>query len=116
MVTIILFVSRKDYLHKVFVCLEMLDCKSNETNLLVVVDGDDELFVHTRNKVEETKFNQRLTVHYKDGDKMRNYSKAHRRMRIAKLNNYAKQFIQDCRFVMGIEDDTYFPANTLKKL
>lgn len=47
---------------------------------------------------------------------MRNFSREHRRMRIAKINNYAKQFIQDCKYIFGIEDDTLFPTDALRKL
>lgn len=116
MTTIILLVSRPQYLELVFAGLELLECDSKQTNLLVIVDGDSELFVTTRNKTEISKFNDRLCVQYKSKDKMKNNDLNHRRRRIADIHNFAKQFIKKSQFIFCMEDDTTFGVGTLTRL
>lgn len=115
-VTILMPVSRDDFLERIFHDLETLECKRETTNLLVVVDGDAELFVKTRNYVEMSKFSQRLCIQYKNQNKFRNYDLKARRLRISDIHNTAKKHILECDYVFGIEDDTLFPSDTLKKL
>ncbi len=115
-VTIIVPVSRSDYLHELFHSLEILDCDSSNTNLLVIVNGNNELFVDARNRTELSKFSERLCVKFPNGDKVSNFNVNDRRKRIADIHNFAKQNIGKCDFVFGVEDDTIVPSNTLKKL
>lgn len=114
-VTIVLPISRADYLKKVFDCLELQDTRDHDINLLTVVDGH-RIYEQARNLTQQTRFNQRLCVEYKDQDRMKPFNIAHRRKRIAKIHNFAKDKIQDCDYVFLVEDDTTFKPDTLKKL
>ena len=113
--TIILPVSRKDYLSKIFIILEMLDCDRAYTNLLVYVDGSLELFQKVRNLVVNSKFRERLCVYRRKGVGSVS-SVLRRRQRIADIHNEIKDLIKETDFIFLIEDDTLFPSNTLKKL
>lgn len=113
--TIILPVSRKDYLNKIFVMLEMLECDRNNTNLLCYVDGSLELFQETRNLVINSKFKEKLCVYRRKG--IGSVSSVHsRRQRIADIHNEIKGLINETDFIFLIEDDTLFPSDTLKKM
>lgn len=113
-------VSRPDFLEKVFHNLEMLECDRRNTNLLVIVDGDAKLFVDVRNRVEMSKFNQRLCVQYQSKVKKMQYDLKVRRNRISDIHNTFKKYMAGdfgaIDFVMGIEDDTLIPLDALKKL
>lgn len=113
---IVLPVSRREYLDKVFSCLEYLECVKEETSLLVIVDGDPSLYVDVRNRTEFSKFGQRLCVEYRDGDRVNHGSTQHRRNRIAKIHNFAKTKIKRAEYVFCIEDDGSFRPDTLLKL
>lgn len=115
-VTIFLPVSRATYLQQVFTALELLDCDREKTNLLVLVDGDATLFIDARNRTELSKFASRLCVQWKSKHTLRHYDIAGRRMRIADIHNDAKQYIGECEFIFGVEDDTIIQSNSLKKL
>lgn len=115
MITILTLISRPEYIDKLFASLEGLECNPKETNLLTVVDGDSSLFIVVRNKTELSKFKEKLCVQYKDGDRL-NYDVLRRRKRIANIHNFAKQFINNSDYVMGIEDDTEFYSSALKRL
>lgn len=113
-VTIILPVSRATFLDKVFAALEFLDCDSSNTSLIVIVDGDDNLFLDARNRTEFSKFSSRLCVRYTSKLEKSENNIFIRRDRIADIHRQIKQYIGDCDFIMGIEDDTVFPDFTLK--
>jgi hypothetical protein len=115
-ITIFMPVSRDQYLDTIFARLEMLDCNKEETNLLVIVDGDEKLFVKARNFVEMSKFNERLCIQFKSNHKIKQFDTLNRRRRIADVHNLSKDYINDCEFIFGIEDDTIFPLNTLTRL
>ena len=114
--TIIMPVSREEYLDKIFAILELTECDRSQTNLLVIVDGDAELFVKTRNFVEQSKFAQRLCVQFPQKTKKMNYSTYHRKFRIAQIHNELKKYIWECDYIVGLEDDTIPPADFIKKL
>lgn len=122
-VTIILPVSREEYLNRIFASLELLDCSGVTTNLLVIVDSKDEnLFVKTRNFVEESKFKERLCVLFEDSDGDKD-SILVRRLRISAIHNQFKKELNILKskldivhYVFGIEDDTLVPEDSLKKL
>lgn len=86
------------------------------TDILGIVDGDNSLYVTARNKINASKFRNRLCVKYEATDKMLNANIAHRRQRIANIHNYAKQFIGKPQYIFGIEDDSTFSTYTLSKL
>lgn len=117
MITILLTVSRADYLERVITHIELLECRPEETNLLCIVDGDDALYVRARNLVNDLKFNQRLTV---KADVSGNFSMIDvnsRRIRIAEIHNQARTLIAHTGgFVFSVEDDTLVPRASLQKL
>ena len=67
MITIVVPISRVDYLARFFVRLEMLDCDSEKTNLLCYVDGPLELYQKVRNYIVNSKFKNKLCVYRRKG-------------------------------------------------
>lgn len=115
-ITIVMPVSRKDYLQQIFAYLELANCDNERTNLLVIVDGDDRTFLDARNRTEMSKFNERLCVKFQDDVGVESISIKDRRTRISSIHNQIKSYIGDCDYVLGIEDDTLIPFNTIEKL
>lgn len=116
MVTILLLVSRREYLEKVVSRLELLECDQSQTNILCLVDGGSSLYVRTRNLIAETKFNNRLTIQIGDG-KAPKIDIPSRRARIARAHNKARELItDDTEFILSVEDDTLVPIHALEKL
>lgn len=116
-VTIFMPVSRDNYLDVIFGRLELLDCVREKTDLFVVVDGDEELYVKTRNFVEKSKFEHRLCIQYgNDRKHKKTYDLLGRRIRIAEIHNFAKTYINACDYVFEVEDDTVVPTHALRKL
>lgn len=116
-ITIVLPCSRPEYLSKVFASLELLELKALQVNLLCIVDGNPTLYADVRNRTELSKFNQRLTVQYKSPKLAPGkYNTLGRRLRIPDIHNFAKEFIQDCDYVLLTEDDNTLPPDTIKKL
>lgn len=117
MVTIILPVSRRDFLERVVTKLELLQCYAPETNILALVDGDDRLFIRTRNLINGCKFNKRLVVKAKlPGDPPR-FDTLTRRRRICAIHNQAKTLVEhNDGYVFLVEDDTVFGSLTLERL
>lgn len=114
--TIILPVSRAEHLDAIFARLEMLKCDRTKTNLLVIVDGDVNLFVKARNYVEMSKFHERLCIQFKSKHAFRHFDYMARRLRISDIHNELKQYIKDCDYVFGLEDDTIIPLDALERL
>lgn len=115
MISIVLPVSRDNFLNRIFMRLELLECEVKDVNLLVMVDGDYQLFEKTRNKVVHSKFNQKLCVHRKKSNPHVGSVKR-RRQRISKIHNEIKEFLLNDEFVFLIEDDTLFKPSFLKEL
>lgn len=117
MVTIIIPISRIDYLDELFRSLENLDCDSSEVNLLTYVDGDQRLFEKARNLTVASKFKDRLCV-YRGKGQANVGSITRRRQRISDIHNEIKtkleRFYSDYFFL--IEDDTIVPPHGLKIL
>lgn len=117
MITIVLPVSRDDFLAKVMTNLELLDCDTETTNILCIVDGDNELYIKVRNLINDTKFKQRLTVKASIGGVPNKIDVQTRRQRIAAIHNQAKELIaHNDGYVFLCEDDTTFPLNSLQVL
>ena len=114
--TIILVVSRDSFLTEVITSLELLKCDQTYTNLLCIVDGDANLYTKVRNLIQDTKFNERLTIQYPDRKKVKNFDVIYRRRRITAIHNFAKQQVGIADFVLLTEDDTIIPPNTLERL
>lgn len=113
-VTILLLVSREQFLEEVFGALTMLRCPEN-TALLCIVNGDNNLFVKTRNMVEMSKFTERLCIQVKPKSKVRQFDIGGRRKRISALHNVAREHI-NTEYVFGVEDDTIVPFYALEML
>lgn len=114
--TIILPISRADYLEGLFARLEDLQCDQEKTNLLCIVDGNPNLFVNVRNRVDQSKFKEKLCVKLSSKKKLKHYSYLERRVKISEIHNEFKKYIKNCRYVFGLEDDTFIQPSTLKKL
>jgi hypothetical protein len=117
MVTIILPVSRRNHLRKIFSQLEVTKCNRHEVNILTYVDGDYPLFVEARNLTVASKFNQRLSIFRNKG--IPNVGSIYRRrQRIADIHNELKEFItkQNDEYVILLEDDTLMPTDGIEKL
>ena len=108
-------VSRDSYLPRIFAQLELLHCDSEKTSLLVLVDGDVNLFSKVRNYVVNSKFHQRLCEYRRKG--VPNVgSVKRRRQRIADIHNEVKQYIDNADYLFLIEDDTLIPTTALDLL
>lgn len=117
MVTIVLLVSRVDYLQQVVSRIELLECDRNETNILCIVDGDDALYVRTRNLINGTKFRDRLTKRLDYPGERSRFDIQTRRERISAAHNQARDLIQHTYgHVFSVEDDTLVGHEALKKL
>lgn len=114
-VTIVMPVSRSEYLRRVFAALDMMPCNANETNILCYVDGDQKLFEITRNFVLNSKFKERLCVYRHKGLPQINHIK-HRRQRIADIHNELKEIVGNVEYLLLMEDDTLVPLNGFEKL
>lgn len=108
-------VSRETFLHRIFAQLDMMECDKENTNLLVYVDGTQELWEKARNFVVNSKFKDKLCVYRKKGLPNINHISS-RRKRIAAIHNEMKEIVNYADYVLLLEDDTLVPLNTLKKL
>lgn len=116
MTTILILISRPQFLDRIFATLENLECNADELNIIGIVDGNQNLFVTARNKIMQSKFANRLCIPYKSKDKMLNSNVEHRRQRIANIHNFAKQHIDKTDYIWGLEDDGAFSVTALKAL
>lgn len=115
MITIVLLVSRDFLLSQLFNRLDKLLCDRHMTNLLVLVDGEKDLYLKARNLTVASNFAQKLCVSAKP-PKHRSPSQSFRRKRIAYLHNEAKTYIEPCEYILLLEDDGLFPLDGLDKL
>lgn len=113
--TIVLPISRKDFLARIFAQLETMPCDATQTNLLCYVDGDQQLYQDARNFVVNSKFNEKLCVYRRKGLPNINHISSRRR-RIGEIHNEIKEIINSGDYVFLIEDDTLMPLDTLQKL
>lgn len=113
MITIILPVSRPDYLKEVFSCLSELE-KPKDTELLIVIDGDKKLEAEIDRHLDKLSFSViRLISHTQSPAQTIN----ERRYRISDVHNQAKYCISGkCEYVFLIEDDTTFPPHALNSM
>lgn len=113
-VTIVIPISRPDFLKRIFAQLDSMPCDNGNTNLLCYVDGDEPLFEIARNFVVNSKFKDKLCVFRRKG--LPNVNHIHsRRQRIADIHNEIKNIIGKCDYLLLLEDDTLIPLNTLDK-
>ncbi len=114
--TIILPISRDEYLKEFLTSIELLDCDQTKVNVLAIVDGNVDLYLKVRNLLTNSKYAETLTIHYKASEPKSNYDILARRLRIADIHNTAKQHVFNTEYVMIIEDDTFVPYNAFKRL
>ncbi len=113
MITVILPISRTDYLKPVFDCLINLD-KPDDTELLIITDGDVNLERAVDKRLDSVNFAKIQVVSY--GEKPATTINE-RRYRIADIHNKAKHYVSDdCDYVFLVEDDTTYPKETLTQL
>lgn len=116
-VTIIIPISREQFLDQIFARLELMDCNPEETNILGIVDGDQALFVKARNLIQNSRFKERLCTQFRSPYKLRHFDTLGRRLRISDIHNQAKGYLTSgTDLVLLTEDDSLLPANCLKKL
>lgn len=113
MITIVLPVSRTEYLRPVFNCLNALE-RPESTELLIITDGDASLEQAVNRRLESISYKRIQVISYGDtpGEDIDS-----RRFRISDLHNKAKNFINPkSKYVFSIEDDTTYPSDTLIRL
>lgn len=113
--TILLLVSRDTFLEEMFKSLEDLRCNLRETALLVIVNGEKDLYVKTRNLCELSKYPERLCIQVKPKSKVRQFDIGGRRKRISMLHNVAREHI-NTEYLFGLEDDTIVPSYALEMI
>ncbi len=115
--TILLLVSRDDFLQRVLTSIELLECDHTRTNILCIVDGPPELYVKARNIVSDMKYNTRLTVTTNQHSAPPRMDIPTRRQRIADAHNQARGLIaHEHGYIFSVEDDTIVPRLALKRL
>lgn len=114
MITIILPISRRDYLRPVFNCLAELE-KPKDTELLIILDGNQKLEQAVGRRIKQLKdYSLIRVIGFGDGPVE---NRNDRRYRISAIHNMAKNYVSDkAEYVMLLEDDTTYPANTLVDL
>lgn len=115
-VTIVLPLSRKHFIPKIFAQLELLNCDVESTHLLVMVDGDADLINTVGVALAASKFKQKRAVPTKLGVPSMSNLKM-RQHRIADIHNLAKNHLTHSNgYVFLIEDDTVFTSSSLQVL
>lgn len=115
-IKIVLPVSRDTYLSDVFSSLSFLELPNDDVSLLVYVDGDARLLNTAKNYALQSRFNNSYSVIHRNKGVASSGDMLARRNRIANVHNEIKAYLGDATHLFLIEDDTTFPANTLKLL
>lgn len=114
--TIVLPISRDNYLGEIFNELNTLDCKFKDFFLLIIVDGGNSLHSIVEEYVNKSKFKNHECIQYKSKHQKLQYDLQIRRLRIAKIHNVARKYLPECKYVIGFEDDTLMPNYTIDAL
>lgn len=113
MITIVLPISRKDYLLAMFRCLDQL-IRPQDTELLLIVDADQDVALTVDRCLDLIHYNHIQVVNF--GDSPASELKD-RRNRISEIHNFAKKYIsKESDQVFLIEDDTVFQPEALAQL
>ena len=103
MVTIVLPISRTDFLKPVFDSLEALH-KPENTELLIITDGNQALQMAVDKRLDQLNFKRIQVLNF--GDTPADTIDS-RRYRISAIHNFARHHIpEEADFVMLLEDDT----------
>lgn len=112
MTTLVLPISRTDYLRPVFNCLAELE-RPNDTELLIITDGNRELEKAVERRLDSINYSRVQIISFGEAPEI---DRAARRFRISEIHNKAKQFVpEEADFVFLVEDDTTYPAETLTR-
>lgn len=110
MISVILPISRSDFLRPVFNCLKELQ-KPPDTELIIITDGDQNLQKAVDKRLDSIDFKKISVINFGDSPAE---TINERRYRISAIHNHAKQFIdQKSEFVFLIEDDSIYEPDTL---
>lgn len=113
MITIVLPISRTDYLRPVFNCLNELE-RPNDTELLIITDGDKNLQNAVDKRLDSLQGFSLIKVLNFGENPAKTINE--RRYRISEIHNFAKVYVTpESEFVFLVEDDSVYPADTLKK-
>lgn len=113
--TVILPISRPDYLRQIFTRYDLMNFDAEQTNLITFVDGSVDLFDKARNFTLNSRFRKRECFYRRKGiPSTGNIWKT--RERISAIHNELKELIGETDFVFLTEDDTLLPINTLPTL
>lgn len=114
MIQVILPISRRDYLKPVFDCLAELE-KPKDTELLIILDGNQELEQAVGKRTKQLKgFSTIRVIGFGDGPVE---NRNDRRYRISAIHNMAKHYVPEkCKYIFITEDDTTYPKDALTKL
>lgn len=117
-ITIFIPISRDLILERLFASLEMLHCERENVSLFTYVDSKNmRLYEKVRNYTQESKFGERICIQRRiKGDNPKEFAVELRRKRISDIKNESRQYINNCDYVFGIEDDTIVPPHALKSL
>lgn len=115
-IKIVLPISRDTYLSDVFSSLSFLELPNDEISLLVYVDGDARLLNTAKNYVLKSRFGDNYSVIHRNKGVASNGDMFTRRNRIASVHNEIQAYLGNASHLFLIEDDTQFPAHTLKSL
>lgn len=112
-ITVILPISRTDYLYEVFNCLADLE-KPTSTELIIVTDGDKNLKKEVDSALDMLNFRRIRVLEFGVSPAEDIES---RRYRISAIHNMLKHYIPEaCDYVLSVEDDTTFPCYALTRL
>lgn len=114
--TLILPISRDDFLDDFLSSIELLKCEPGKISVLAIVDGDVNLYLKVRNRFNSLKFDDKLVVQYKSKQSKLKFDTLSRRLRISEIHNFAKEHIGKTEYIMVIEDDTIVPRDAYEKL
>lgn len=113
MITIVLPISRKEYLFGVFKGLDDL-IRPAETELLIITDGNRELEDCVQSLLDTIHFNRIQVVNFGNSPASDIYDRRHR---IAEIHNFAKHYVSEAaQEVFLLEDDTVLDPEGLMKL
>lgn len=104
-------ISRVEYLKPVFDCLAALD-KPDDTELLIITDGDEELEKKVDRRLDTVSFKKVQVISF--GDSPREDIDS-RRWRISEIHNKARKYVTG-EYVFLTEDDTTYPPDTINRL
>lgn len=115
-ITIIIPVTRKECLDKLFESLKNLVFDYERTDILFYVDCIDGVVIDKINTFMVTSIMETI-VHFSGNEGVPNVRISKRRDRIVEVHKNIQHLIpRDTEYIMGLEDDTIFPADALQRM